>query len=106
MGVGPPPPFEGTVIVVVWCLAALLCVGALSAPLWPVATARPVRWTGLVLAALVQAAFHVAAPPRSALESAGRFVFLWPALAIGVLAAGVWHWRDRGRRAVGIDTTV
>lgn len=49
MGVGPPP-FEGPVTVIAWCLAFVLCIGVMTAPLW--------------------------------------------------------HWRDRARRAVGIDTTV
>lgn len=76
MGIEPLHPFERLVTAAAWCLAVVLCIGVVSAP------------------------------PRSAMESAGRFVFLWPALARGLVAAGVWHWCDRARRAVRIGATV
>ena len=100
MGVPEPPPGESIVLVVSWVLAILVCVGLFSAPAWGLAPARLVRWSLVVLAVLVQAGFHVMAPPRSAMESAGRFVFLWPALLVVLLAAGGWWWRDEHRAEV------
>ncbi len=97
MGVPEPPPGEGIVLVLAWVLAALLCLGASTAPMWGLTPARVVRWAAIALAVLVQIGFHVMAPPRSAMESAGRLVFLWPAVAVALIAAGVWQWRDASR---------
>ena len=99
MGVPEPPPGESIVLVVAWILAGGLCLGALSAPTWGLGPARLTRWIVVALAVLVQVGFHVMAPPRSAMESAGRFVFLWPALAVALIAAATWWWRDAHRVA-------
>ena len=101
MGAGDPAPFESIVVVTAWCLAVALCIGAMTAPYWPLAWARVARRGGAAVAILVQIAFEIAAPSRSAIESAGRLVFLWPAAAIAIVAAGAWEWRDRQRMTEG-----
>ena len=105
MGVPEPPPGENIVLVLAWVFAVVLCIGALTAPAWGVAPARIVRWAAIAVAVLVQVGFHIMAPPRSAMESAGRFVFLWPALLVALIAAGVWHWRDSSRSPRADDVT-
>ncbi len=95
MGSGAAPPFEGTVLVIAWCLAIALCLGALTARSWAPGHARLARRGMVAIAVIVQLAFHVMAPPASAIESAGRLVFLWPAAALALLAAAAWEWRDR-----------
>ena len=99
MSAGAPPPFEGLVVVLAWCLAAALCLCALSARSWPADRARLARRALGAAAVALQVVFHVIAPPRSALESAGRLVFLWPAAVVALLAAGAWAWRDSRRAA-------
>jgi hypothetical protein len=99
MGVPEAPPGEGIVLVLSWCFAIALSLGALTALMWAPAPARIVRWVLVAAAVLVQVVFHVMAPPRSALASAGRLVFLWPALVIAVLAGAAWWWRDDRRVA-------
>ena len=97
MGVPEPPPGESLVLIVSWCLAVALCVSALSAPTWGLAPARVTRWSLVALAVFVQVGFHLFAPPRSAMESAGRLVFLWPALVVALVAGAAWWWRDAHR---------
>ena len=99
MSAGAPPPFEGLVVILAWCLAAALCLGALSARSWRAERARLARRALAAAAVALQLAFHLLAPPRSALESAGRFVFLWPAAVVALAAAAAWGWRDSRRGA-------
>lgn len=99
MGVPEPPPGEGIVLALSWILAVLLCVAALAAPAWALGPARVGRWALVALAVLVQLGFQVMAPPRSAMESAGRLVFLWPALVVALVAGAAWWWRDAHRVA-------
>ena len=105
MGVPEAPPGEGIVLVTSWCLAIALCLAALTAPMWGLAPARIARWVLVAAAVLVQVVFHMMAPPRSAMESAGRLVFLWPALVVGILAAAGWWWRDGHRAAAVVGDT-
>jgi len=96
IGSGNPTPYDTPLFVLLVVLALLLITGAATATSWSPSTATIVRrGAALVAIAATVVVFRVT-PTTNGIIGAARVLFIWPALAVGVVAYLVWSWRAGG----------
>jgi hypothetical protein len=74
-------------------LAAILLIGAVSAPGWSVLAASIVRRTAIGLAIVSTALLYIRYPTPDGMVGVARVVTIWAALAGDALFYGIWAWR-------------
>ena len=95
-GSGNPTPYDFPLIFLLMGLAILMFVGASIGSTWAPSTATLVRRGSMVVAVVAIAAVHIITPTTNSIVGAGRMLFLWPAIALAVIAFLVWSWRVGG----------
>ena len=95
-GSGNPAPYDIPLIVVLVLLAILMFVGASVGSMWAPSTATLVRRGTMLVAIIAIAAVHIATPTTNGIMGAARMLFVWPAIALAVIAFAVWSWRAGG----------
>ena len=92
-GSGNPTPYDIPLICLLGALAVLMFIGAASTWSWTPATATMVRRGALLLGIAATVIVHVVTPTTNGIIGAGRVLFVWPAIALAVIAYLVWSWR-------------
>src|SRR5690349_8814713 len=92
-GSGNPTPYDIPLIVVLVLLAILMFVGASVGNTWSPSTATLVRRGSMLVAIVAIAAVHIITPTTNGIMGAARMLFVWPAIALAVIAFLVWSWR-------------
>jgi hypothetical protein len=68
-------------------------VGAATSASWSPTTATLVRRGAMALSIAAVAVVHIVTPTTNGIMGAARVLFVWPAIAIAVIAFIVWSWR-------------
>ena len=92
-GSGNSTPYDIPLIVVLVLLAIVMFVGASLSSTWSPSTATVVRRGAMIVAVVAIAAVHIVTPTTNSIVGAARMVFVWPAIALAVIAFAVWSWR-------------
>jgi hypothetical protein len=92
-GSGNPTPYDIPLICLLAVLAIVMFVGAASTGSWPPSTAMLVRRGALLVGLAATVMVHVVTPTTNGIIGAGRVLFVWPAIALAVIAYLVWSWR-------------
>jgi hypothetical protein len=93
LGSGNPTPYDIPLLVLLAALALVLFIGAGTANAWSPTTATLVRRGAMVVAIGTTVLVHVVTPTTNGIIGAARMLFIWPALALTVIAFLVWSWR-------------
>lgn len=93
LGAGDPTPYDLQALALLVVLALVLLAGCVFGPGWSPEVGRRVRWTVLVLAAVIVLAVSLVTPTGNGIVGAGRLLTLWPAAALNLLLFVVWSWR-------------
>ena len=96
LGSGNPTPYDTPLFVLLVVLALLLITGAITATSWSPATATIVRRAAALVAICATVIVFRVTPTTNGIIGAARVLFIWPALAVGVLAYQVRRWRAGG----------
>jgi hypothetical protein len=86
-------PYDVPLLILLVALAVLLFIGAATASAWSPTSASVVRRGAIVVAIGAFVVVHVVTPTANGIIGAARMVFLWPALALTIVAFLVWGWR-------------
>ena len=92
-GSGDPTPYDFPLIFFLVALAIVMFVGASVGSTWSPSTATLVRRGSMIVAIIAIVAVHIITPTTNGIVGAGRIMFLWPAIALAVIAFLVWSWR-------------
>jgi hypothetical protein len=93
LGSGNPTPYDTPLIALLVALAILLFVGAATSGSWSPTTATVVRRGAMLVAIAATVIVHTVTPTTNGIIGAARMVFVWPAIALVVIAFIVWSWR-------------
>jgi len=93
LGSGNPTPYDIPLIALLVALAILLFLGAATSGSWSPMTATVVRRGAIVVAIGATAVVHIVTPTTNGIIGAARVLFVWPAIALVVIAFIVWSWR-------------
>jgi hypothetical protein len=93
LGSGNPTPYDTPLFLLLVVLALLLIVGAVTATSWSPGTATIVRRAAAILAIGATVVVFRITPTTNGIIGAARVLFIWPALAVTVIAYAVWSWR-------------
>lgn len=96
LGSGNPTPYDTPLFVLLVVLALLLIAGAVTATSWSPSTAAIVRRVAAIVAVGATAVVFWVTPTTNGIIGATRVLFIWPALAVDVVAYLVWSWRAGG----------
>ena len=96
LGSGNPTPYDTPLFVLLVVVAVLLITGALTAASWSPSTAAIVRRGAALVAICATVVVFRVTPTTNGIIGAARVLFIWPALAVGVIAYLAWSWRAGG----------